>query len=154
MEEVQERIKDWHHNKAKNERDPFFRFLCHWICFNAWLDYQSGERTDRQMLEWLKVQSLGSSDLIVSYEVMKNSTDGARNLQYLVASCPIRDSKGRPDINIASSDDRNNVIEAIYRIRCNLFHGEKQVSNVRDVELVGYANRIMTKWIDALIAYW
>lgn len=151
---VKELITDWHINKAKNEQDPFFRFLCHWICFNAWLAHQSGMNTDRQMLDWLKQQTPTSSDIIASYEAMKLTTDGAQNLSSLVAAGPIGDNKGRSPITMGDINDRDNIIESIYRVRCNLFHGGKRNSNSRDRELVEYVNRILTKWLDDLIAGW
>jgi len=27
-DEVKDLIRDWYNNKAKNEQDPFFRFMC------------------------------------------------------------------------------------------------------------------------------
>lgn len=152
--EVKDLIKDWHRNKAKNERDPFFRFLCHWICFNAWLDYQSKKSTDRAMLNWLKLQTQDTSDIMASYEAMKLTTVGNQNLQSLTTMCPILDSKGRGDISIRDINDRDNIIEAIYKIRCNLFHGNKRSSSTRDTKLVTCANQIMTEWIDDLINTW
>lgn len=152
--EVKDLIKDWQRNKAKNEQDPFYRFMCHWICFNAWLDHQSNKNSDRQMLDWLKQQSASTSDIIASYEAMKLTTVGLQNLNILVSMGPILDSKGRRDIVMSDVNDRDNIIEAIYRIRCNLFHGNKRSSNVRDTKLVSCVNHIMTKWIDDLTAQW
>lgn len=154
MNEVQELIKDWHWNRAKNEEDPFYRFMCHWICFNAWLDYKSEKYTDREMLNWLKRQTQDTSDIIASYEAMKLTTVGIQNLESLVAMSPIIDSKGRTDIEISDVNDRDNIIEAIYRIRCNLFHGNKRSSSTRDVKLIRCVNFIMTKWMDNLISRW
>lgn len=152
--EVKDHIKDWHRNKAKNETDPFFRFMCHWICFNAWLDHQSGEYRDRAMLDWLKLQTPDASDIVASYEAMKLTTVGNLSLQSLVAMGPILGSKGRGDIKMRDIDDRDNIIEAIYKIRCNLFHGNKRSSSTRDIKLVTCVNHIMTKWMDDLIASW
>lgn len=152
--EVKDLIKGWHRNRAKNETDPFYRFMCHWICFNAWLDHQSGKYTDREMLNWLKLQTPETSDIIASYEAMKLTTVGNQSLQALVLMGPILDGKGRGDITMSSIDDRDNIIEAIYKIRCNLFHGNKKSTSSRDTKLVTCVNHIMTKWIDDLIARW
>jgi hypothetical protein len=152
--EVKYLIKDWHRNRAKNETDPFYRFMCHWICFNAWLDHQSGEYTDRAMINWLKLQTPTTSDMIASYEAMKLTTVGGQNLKALVSMGPILDSRGRGNITMSGVNDRDNIIEAIYKIRCNLFHGGKRLSSTRDTKLVACVNHIMTKWIDDLIAGW
>lgn len=152
--EVKDLIKDWHRNKAKNETDPFYRFMCHWICFNAWLDHQSGEYTDRAMINWLKLQTPDTSDIVASYEAMKVTTVGNQNLQALVSMEPILDSRGHGNISMSDINDRDNIIEAIYKIRCNLFHGGKRSSDTRDTKLVACVNHIMTKWIDDLTAGW
>lgn len=151
--EIKQLIKDWHNNKAKNEQDPYFRFMCHWICFNAWLDHESGQATDRKMINWLKQQSPASSDLIKSYEQMKQTTVGLRELKNLTNYLPITDPRGsRPVITISDVNDRDNIIEAIYKIRCNLFHGSKSPGNSKDKKLVSCVNLIMTKWIGDLVA--
>lgn len=151
---IKELIKSWYRNKALNEQEPFFKFLCLWICINAWLSHQSQEISDRRMINWLKSQKESSCDILAGYEAMKDTTQGLKAINTLIQYSPITDSTGyREDIKIKNSNDRDNIIEAIYRIRCNLFHGGKSPSNTRDRELVQCANVILNKWIAHLVSH-
>lgn len=151
---IKDLVSKWYHDRGKNETDPFYRFLCLWICFNAWLDFRANKATDRQMIEWLKQQDEMTSEIILAYEKMAKTTTGEQSLKNFATASPIQDPKGgRPDITIDLSD-RGSVIEALYRIRCNLFHGGKRSSNVRDEKLVSYADSVLSKWLSELIAVW
>lgn len=124
-----------------------------WICFNAWLDYRSGKPTDRKMIDWLKGPASVNSDIIVAYEAMGLTTTGQRGLKDLATYSPIREPRGRRrEIVIENINDRNNIIESIYRVRCNLFHGSKGVADSKDKKLVRAANMILKKWLSELLA--
>jgi hypothetical protein len=156
MEEqaVKDLVDKWYQSRGKNETDPFYRFLCLWICFNAWLDFRANQVNDRQMIDWLKQQDETTSEIILAYENMTKTTSGAQSLQNLATASPIRDPKGgRPDI-LVDPNDRESVIEGIYRIRCNLFHGGKSSSDLRDEKLVNYADAVLNKWLSELLAVW
>lgn len=147
-------IKSWYRSKALNEQEPFFKFLCLWICLNAWLSHQSQEISDRRMINWLKSQDKSTCDILVGYEAMRETTQGSGAIKILVQYSPIADSSGRREaIEIKNLDDRDNIIEAIYRIRCNLFHGGKSSTNTKDRELVQCANVILTKWVGHIVAH-
>lgn len=153
--EVKNLIKVWYENKAKMEMDPIFKFLCLWICFNAWLDYQSKKSRDRDMIDWLVTQSPASSDLIRAYESAKQTEPFRRNLEALLKMSPIHDPRERyRSIVIQDLDDRKNIINAIYKIRCNLFHGAKEANNTRDEKLIRCTQKILEKWIGNLVASW
>ena len=152
-DELKELIINWYNNRARNEQEPYFKFLCLWICFNAWLEHESTKSTDRAMIDWLKGAQSNTSELWASYEVMLKTTTGEQNVINLMNSCPIGGSRGAPVI-INSSTDSDNIIESIYRIRCNLFHGGKAEGSSRDEKLVTYANNILSKWISDLISKW
>lgn len=147
-------IKSWYSSKALNEQEPFFKFLCLWICLNAWLSHQSQEISDRRMINWLKSQDKSACDILVGYEAMRETTQGSGAIKILVQYSPITDSSGRREaIEIKNLDDRDNIIEAIYRIRCNLFHGGKSSTNTKDRELVQCANVILIKWVGHIVAH-
>lgn len=153
MTDTKTLIKDWYNNRARNEQEPYFKLMCLWICFNAWLELESGKNSDRAMIEWLKSPDSNTSEIWSSYQAMLRTTVGEQNIKNLISSCPIGGSRGRP-INIADLYDSDNIIEAIYRIRCNLFHGGKAEGNTRDAKLVAYANNVLSKWIADLISKW
>lgn len=148
-------IKGWYENKARMESDPTFRFLCLWICFNAWLDYRSEGNNDGEMIGWLTEQTPESSDLIGEYEHAKQTEPFNNLLKSFAAMAPIHDSRGRRDpVEIDNENNRGNIIRGIYRVRCNLFHGGKEADNPRDQKLVMVCTEILNKWVGNLVNSW
>lgn len=151
---IKELIKRWM-AKGRDETDPFFQFFCYWICFNAWLEYKSTATTDAGMIKWLNDQTVNTSDIIKSYESMANTTVGQNALIGFVSMSPVSDSRNlRDDIVIENMYDRKHIIDSIYRIRCNLFHGGKRSTNTRDSKLVSCVNKIFKKWLSEMLALW
>ena len=129
-------IKGWH-EKSSREKDHFSKFLFLWICFNAWLDYRSGKAVDAQMINWLVAQSASTSDLVEKYENLKNKGTFRDALKALANKSPIENSRGNgKTIKIRDENDFENIVRAIYMIRCNLFHGSKEAHESRDSKLV------------------
>ena len=154
-EKVRKLIKVWYENKVKREMDPIFKFLCLWICFNAWLDHQSRKYADSQMIKWLVKQTPQTSDLVSSYERAKHTVPFKDSLKVLAQMSPIYDLRGRHDpIKIKDEDDFENIVKAIYRVRCNLFHGGKELNDLRDQKLIVNCQRILEKWVGNLIDSW
>jgi hypothetical protein len=44
------------------------------------------------------------------------------------------------------------LVDGIYQVRCNLFHGGKRANDVRDRKLVTICGRILEKWVGNLVA--
>lgn len=151
--ELKELVRGWYKNKAEGETEPFFKFMCLWICFNALLEFESTRSRDRAMIDWLKSPLSDSSELWIAYQAMLLTDTGQQNIKNLAASCPVGGSRGDP-LSISGTTDSDNIIEVLYRIRCNLFHGGKAEGNTRDVKLVTYANGVLSKWMSELIAKW
>lgn len=158
MEEVDVRnlIKGWY-QRSRQERDAISKFVFLWFCFNAALAYESAEDSDRDMLDWLEGPGSTASRLRASF----NASNAATSLfpgyvKTLMALSPIASSgrRRRRDVTITSLDDFENIVEAIYRVRCNLFHGGKSPHNLRDRKLVTVCGRILEKWIGNLVAGW
>lgn len=153
MEQVQTLVKSWYTNKAKNETDEYYKFMSLWICINAWLDFESEKTRDREMIDWLKGSESDTSKIWLAFESMLETTVGQNGVQNLIHACPITGDRGS-DVIITSASDTDNIIEAIYKIRCNLFHGGKTPSNTRDTKLLSSANLVLSKWVAALVADW
>ncbi len=153
-QKIKNLVKIWY-KKAKFEQDPFSKFVFLWICFNAWLDYKSGEFLDSEMIKWLIGQTSSTSDLVLNYEMAKKTEPFKGNLKTLVNLSPVYDPRGRRSpIEIKDENDFENIVKVIYRVRCNLFHGGKEADNSRDRKLVEVSKRILEKWIGNLIATW
>lgn len=161
MEEVQIKnlIKVWY-KKARFEHDIFSKFVFLWFCFNAWVDYKTKRETDAEMLKELADKSPAVTDMLNAYNVAFNSGTGVfknslKTLALMSQQKPIEDTKGRrKPICIKDENDFSNIVWAVYRIRCNLFHGGKQANDPRDLKLVTAAQRVLDKWLGNLIVQW
>ena len=144
-------IKVWW-GKAFRESDHFSKFLFLWICLNAWLAYESGEDVDRDMIDWLKKQNGQSSKLVDCFETCKTKKTYVDSLKFFAGNSPFKDSRGkRPDIIIKDENDFENIVEAIYRIRCNLFHGASEAHEDDIIRQIVLSNNILKlEWVATL----
>jgi hypothetical protein len=150
---IQNLIEGWW-NKARGEGDVFSKFVFLWFCFNAWLAYRSQKVTDSDMIAWLKRSSSDNSDLKKSYQMLTHS-HFKEVLKGLARLSPIRDPRPRgKKIEIKDVNDFPNIVDAIYQIRCNLFHGRKEANVDRDRNLVQLSGEILFYWVGSLINYW
>jgi len=159
-ERIKNLVRTWR-GKSHNEGDQFASFVFIWFCFNAWLEFLASHDADndRKMLEELKSTSANMSSLLGAYNTAHASDEFfRRSLQGLINKSKeetIKDVRGqRQPISISDENDFANIVEAIYRIRCNLFHGGKDANDTRDQVLVKDAAMILRQWIGKLIDSW
>ena len=57
------------------------------------------------------------------------------------------------ELSIKDKDDLENLIEFIYIVRNNLFHGEKDPEEFRDFNMVYYAYRLLKPLVEIMISY-
>jgi hypothetical protein len=123
----------------------FDRFASLWISFNAWGTYESHFYQDRNMINWAKT----NSSLVTNFSVLiKDNAPFRRDVEILKNMCPIRVNKvgrGSRDVTISDIHNFGEVLEVIYTIRCNFFHGKKSPDDSRDRTLVELAFRILSE---------
>lgn len=127
------------------EFDIFDRFASLWISFNAWGTYESHSDTDRKMIEWAKTNSALTTEFS---ELINDDAPFIQDVTRLQAMCPILRNKpyrGSRDVTITAITNFGEVLEAIYTIRCNFFHGEKSPDDTRDRTLTELAFQILNK---------
>lgn len=119
------------------------RFISLWIAFNGWMRGKFGEDLrDKSQIESVKKMS----DFNQVFESLKQE-----NLDF--REC-LDELKKIPVVNMQFKNNREKVyrydgtfeslIELIYQVRCNLFHGRKDIEDDRkDIEMVGLAYRIL-----------
>lgn len=156
MEEIEVRnlVEGWH-QRARREADHISKFVFLWFCFNAWLAYESGEDTDREMINWLVRPQAATSRLRAGFDVASRSDVFVGCLKTLADLSPITSTgHRRREVRTVSPDDFASIVEGVYRVRCNLFHGGKQASDLRDEKLVTVCARILEKWVSSLVMSW
>jgi hypothetical protein len=136
-------IKNWY-NRSEKYKDPVDKFIAVWISLNGYGTLFSGKSHDKEMVEWIKRSELKS----VFEKLLSSDEDFKRDLEELKKECPVFDM--RPGFRnksktITDIKNFNEVIDVIYQIRCNLFHGSKDWTNPRDRKLATLAFRILKK---------
>lgn len=151
--EIRRLVKGWY-EKSRLEGDAVSKFVFLWICFNAVLTHESNKISDRGMIDWLKERGTNRSAIGAAFKEATASEVFQRNLRSLVALAPIEDPRGiNRAIRINGPNDFSNIIEGIYRVRCNLFHGSKRADAVRDQKLIIVCSRLLSKWIGNTVAF-
>ena len=144
-------IKTWYQRARRSNADPVSKFVFLWFCMNAWLAFESQMDRDADMLRWLKQTS--GSPLRTAYAVAYKSETFRGQLSALAKS-PISDVRVRrpnPDVVISSIEDFDGIVDGIYRVRCNLFHGGKRADDPRDTKLVLVCSRLLERWVGNLL---
>jgi len=148
-------VVDWFRRsqgETVSEFDIFDRFTSLWISFNAWETYESDKESDRKKIEWAKM----NTDLNSKFsELLSDDPTFRQDVTALQEMCPIRRNrpyKNSNEVTIANINNFNEVLEAIYVIRCNFFHGEKSPDDRRDRTLTELAFRILSKVFAAKIS--
>ena len=119
------------------------RFISLWIAFNGWMSSKFGEDTK----DGNKIQSVKKMQDFK--EVFNHLREG--NLAF--KEC-LDKLEGISVVNMQFRNNREQVyrydgtfeslIDVIYRVRCNLFHGRKNIDeDKKDIELVSLAYRIL-----------
>lgn len=144
---TKERI-GWWLIKARSYRDPFVRFVLYWFCFNAWVTNLSNKDNDRQALDWFIKNDSCLKKATENFWRSSSTQSILRDLQNQGVVYDMRPSHRSKQVEITDINDIGQVVEYIYQIRCNLFHGSKNPMNKRDSNLVELSSRILEKWIE------
>lgn len=116
------------------------RFISLWICFNSILRKHYGENlNDGQLIKNASddFQNTGGTINLKQYYDTMSDPEYRGNLEKLKRLLPIRNMKNNQLLDFSNKS----LIEIIYAIRCNLFHGRKDPTdtNSTDFELIRLA---------------
>lgn len=116
------------------------RFISLWVAFNSWMRGKFGEyERDSTLIDKLKKYAEIKT---VFNDLRRKDQYFSNNLQEL-SKYSVADMRGRkPDKKYDGTF--GSLIEVIYQVRCNLFHGRKDIDEDRkDFELVTLSYRIL-----------
>jgi len=112
----------------KSHIDDGDRFISLWICFNSIMRAEFGENIpDHQLIENAKQFDAFklSFNSVFTTEKFKENFEKLKTFEIMDMRDPHNDLK----IKLISNDSWEDLVEILYHIRCNLFHGRK---NIRD----------------------
>lgn len=140
-------ISRWYQKSQKEGKegdDVFDRFISLWIAFNA---YYAGNNLSES--EYKQLDLFQSANKVLFYSIVEeNLTEFEKFKKYIETKpqntgfiqdlrYPVGDEKNRKRYqNLKSLCEYR---DCIYQIRCNLFHGGKDIADAQDQELVKFA---------------
>lgn len=133
--------------KRKIWEDPWLDFMLCWMIFDAYLTEISQCDRDREKLNYFYNNKNDFKDSIL------NKWDSLSGYVIkLMDLSPIEDMRPSSNKMIYLNDENNlkQTFNFIYQIRCNLFHGSKDIKDTKDAELVKHAAKFLRSSID----YW
>lgn len=150
-QDFKERIVWWYHKinniKLKIWQDPWLDFILCWIIFDAYLTEISKYGQDKVKLNYFYKNKCDFKD-----RILKNWSSLSGYAAKLKELSPVSDMRSNSNLKVYLNDENNleEVFNFIYQIRCNLFHGAKDIKNDKDAELV----RRSAKFLRNSINYW
>ncbi len=177
---VKEIVRGWFLH-ADNGRDEMQRFINLWMSFNGWATCVTEEETDAAMIRAVIEDARMRNAFDTLYErdgYFRPAVDAfvdwwpiydARSFRKKARQHRVHDIYSREDVrryaeqwSIAKSPRNwtagnrpswSETIWAIYKVRCNLFHGQKGMQNPSDVQLVRVTYDVLWHLIDKSECY-
>ncbi len=127
--------------KLKIWQDPWLDFMLCWMIVDAYLTEVSQCDRDREKLNYFYQNNCDFKTRLVNRKL---------NATKLKELSPIKDMRPNSEKIVYLNDENNleQVFDFLYQIRCNLFHGAKNVKNSRDYELVSRGAKFLRAAID------
>ena len=128
------------------------RFISLWIAFNGWMRGRFGEAIgDRNQIEAVKE----IQDFKEVFNNLKTTDDKFRECLEKLSALPIVNMQFRNNQEVIYVYDGTfeSLIELIYQVRCNLFHGRKDITDdEKDIEAVSLAYQILLPLFKAYLS--
>ena len=127
-------------------QDPWLDFMLCWMIFDAFLTEISQSGLDRDKLNYFYRNKCYFKDRIL---LKWTSLSGyALKLKEL---SPIQDMRPNSNRMVYLKDEKKleQIFDFVYQIRCNLFHGAKDIKNAKDAELVSRGAKFLRFCIDS-----
>lgn len=152
QEEVMALVSEWYDVATAGRTLPdnaYFRFLALWVAFNGLysLTFPQAKTEAAQIRSfgnWAKAKAAHARALADNDPTYRAAIDTLRQrgvFNYLTNKVE----------HITDPQDLQGVIGVVYRVRCNLFHGRKVPSNLRDCNLVEACHVIVSQLMRRLI---
>lgn len=144
---LQETVESWFElaSEGRIERaDSFFRFVAVWIAFNVL--YTSRHSDDAG--DWNQVRSFAGEAMAIDRHrhLLEHDADYGRAIGIL-RDCGVYDVQSGRRWRIHDTKYLTSVVNCLYQVRCNLFHGVKMPEDPRDERLVAASYTIVSQLI-------
>ncbi len=140
----------WWGLKAKEATDPWVRFVLYWMIFDGYLTEMSNSGSDEEKFKWFFENNNDVKSLIPGCWGVGLTQYVDVSIKTLLGLSPIKDMRPnkQKSVSFKNKDSVEEIIRFIYQIRCNLFHGAKDIHDPKDDALVLYSGKLMKTLID------
>ena len=123
-----------------DELDSVDRFIFLWISFNSAIRKDKESSSDRKLIKAFYEDEYWKD----IFDKAKRDNNFNIYLKELKKLCPVENSKTKEQISI-TEDSLKEVINVIYLVRNNLFHGRKKPDDIdsRDFKLINASYRLL-----------
>lgn len=151
---LKERLVKWK-TRSDVEEDEYMKFFILYIIFNAWLSVEAQQsrgraKGDRDKINWLKGANSGLESYWSNLDLNPQLSDELLELERvnnLGTGVEHKFFEQRRDLESFAK-----VLEFVYTIRCNLFHGDKPYILVgRNHRLVKSGSGILNIWVEYIL---
>lgn len=132
--------------RSLDKVDIILEFFVYWICFDSYITYYSQEYSDYKKLQWFFTND---TPLRASYDENFETWHEAIDILASYSVADMRPKHEPAPIRISYNSTLEEIITVIYRVRCNLFHGSKDLNDPKDMDLIKGALLFMKGWIDS-----
>lgn len=162
--ETKRKVMAWFY---KSEPDYFTSFTTLWISFNAYYKayYQENRASLNEFIDRKGIEKIKESN--EHYNLLKELARKEPSLRKLLKSLadelknsPLQNMHNGKRLNLPgeslidaniSRDYYKKLIEILYTIRNNMFHGDKEIISHRDKKLVTLAYKLLHEFMKAII---
>jgi len=148
---VRRLVTQWY-GKARREADEFSEFVFLYFCFNALISNLSGKYNDRQALDWTYDNANPIRDAYEFFLQHKSIDDCVARLRRLPPIPTHRPPPAPEFLVVPDTGTMREVLNYVYQVRCNLFHGRKDPQDQWDVAYVRACNAILKPLIRRVIS--
>jgi hypothetical protein len=140
-------IRNWH-EKATTE-DYFSKFVFEYLAFAAIIRkyFNIESKSDRDAVNRLKGNKVIEGEYLL--KIQKELNENLNKLINYLNGNPVKN--GDKEIQIQNEEDWPNMVELIYSVRNNLFHGGKDPDDARDKLLVENAYKLLRPLVEILL---
>jgi hypothetical protein len=126
--------------------DPFDKFVCLWIAFNAWGSHVTNLDIDRRVIDTLKKDRR----LREAFGECIKRPHFLNELRTMKGVQIPSHRRNQPPVAVRDENSVEELLEVVYKIRCNLFHGRKDPQAVHDAGFVRWAHSVLGAIFDEL----
>jgi len=150
IESDKDLIKQWYYKNLP--KDYFSAFTTLWIGFNAYYKRKfSGVNGDHNMVISLYTNEEYKT-LFANLMENKNFSKTVKDLKEELAHKPLIRMNNKDKYNISDEPNIEEVFEALYVVRNNLFHGDKEITDERDEKIVKFSYQILKQFMKEIIS--